>query len=843
MNMLFPTPAAEILLRDYQADVVEKLRAGIRAGCRRQVLVAPTAAGKTEMAMKVIQEAQRKGSRTWFIVDRVSLIDQTSERFSHHGIGHGVIQADHWLTDYAKSVQIASAQTLARRKVEADLLPDLIVVDECHCQYRSTIELIQRCPNARVIGLTATPFTKGMAENWDGLVNSITVNQLLAKGFLTPLKIKACVAPDMKGAKKKFNGEYAEEDAGSRGITIIGNVVNTWVDQTQKHFGGPVKTIVFSPSVRHGAELCKQFISDGFNFQQISYLDGDDDDRRAKIAEFRKPNSAIDGLISCAVLTKGFDVADIKCIAEGSQVLTDKGIVPIENVTLAHKLWDGVEFVSHKGTIFKGEQDVIEYAGLTATPDHEVHTAQGWRPLGDCAAEQIPITQTGFGERCIRWDAGYFAGDYLAEKDAMGFCARSLRVHELWSSICKSVDLPAIRATKAWVSNLLSESHCEDARRNTAMAFAKGEWHEIALRSAIGLGISGLRRARHRVSLYVCAVLRAMDYQKPWFAYAGQKHAAGSDRQQRPLRAWQSSLGHEIVELQQYPARWACREYAPFQVRASRNLLCGQDAEKPFFYGADRGADCRSVLSPFRQTKRRVWDILDAGPRNRFTCEGLLVHNCGISCRPYRKSFSSHIQEMGRVMRLAPGKQFGLWLDHSGNSIAFANDTAWLFEHGVDSLSSAELKDREVREPDEKIKKKHFCAGCGLQLIPGATACHGCGWQRPERGEIQVVQGELIDVNLAASGEFKPRQGLRAECLRDPRAIWNAALSYTSSTSSKGPEHARKWAAGIWKGIFEQWPPRSFDGVKANHEAVTPDQYSLIEREVRRFRKQCKRAA
>lgn len=215
MNMLFPPPVTEINLRPYQADVVEKLRAGIRAGCRRQVLVAPTAAGKTEMAMKVIQEAQRKGSRTWFIVDRVSLIDQTSDRFMQHGIGHGVIQADHWLTDYGKAVQIASAQTLARRKVEDDLLPDLIVIDECHCRYKSTADIVGRVSSARVIGLTATPFTAGMAEDWDGLVNSITVNQLLAQGFLAPLKIKACVSPDMSGAKKKLNGEYEEEEAGA----------------------------------------------------------------------------------------------------------------------------------------------------------------------------------------------------------------------------------------------------------------------------------------------------------------------------------------------------------------------------------------------------------------------------------------------------------------------------------------------------------------------------------------------------------------------------------------------------------------------------------------------------
>src|SRR5690606_17176371 len=126
-----------------------------------------------------------------------------------------------------------------------------------------------------------------MDEHWDGLVNVTTVNQLLAEGYLAPIRIKACVSPDMQGAKLNTKGEYQETEAGDRGTVIIGDVVKTWIEQTQKHFGGPAKTIVFSPSVKHGAELCRQFAEAGFNFQQISYLDRDADDKKAKIAEFR----------------------------------------------------------------------------------------------------------------------------------------------------------------------------------------------------------------------------------------------------------------------------------------------------------------------------------------------------------------------------------------------------------------------------------------------------------------------------------------------------------------------------------------------------------------------------
>ena len=520
-----------ITLYDHQEDAVQRLRDAFRAGASKLVLVAPTAFGKTECAGHIIQQSQVKRARTWFIVDRVTLINQTSDRFFQYGIDHGVIQADNVLTDKTKPVQIASAQTLARRSFPANELPDLIVVDECHCQYKSVLDLMAKSPKARIIGLTATPFTEGMADHWQGLINGSTVNQLLATGFLTPLKIKACVTPDMKGVKRQRDGEYDQEDVGARGVKIIGNVLETWISETNKHFGGPAKTIVFSPSVKWAQEFCEQAATAGYNFQLISYLDASDDERREKIAEFKKPDSAIDGLVSCAVLTKGFDVPDVKV---------------------------------------------------------------------------------------------------------------------------------------------------------------------------------------------------------------------------------------------------------------------------------------------------------------------------GISCRPYRKSFSSHIQELGRVMRIAEGKDFGLWLDHSGNCIAFAEDTAWLYEYGVTSLSDVARKDKEVREPKEKVKHDRFCPECGSMLQPSAMACEDCGWSRPARGEVEIVQGELIDfeAKLGSADVFTPRSGLRAACLRDPRAIWNAALSFCLANGARGDMAARKWAYGIWRGIYPNSTlPYGLYEMPNAPDRVREDEWGLVEREVRRFRKSASRRA
>ena len=57
-----PIETREIRLHLHQADAVERLRDGIRAGRRRQILVAPTAFGKTECAAYIILQSREKGA-------------------------------------------------------------------------------------------------------------------------------------------------------------------------------------------------------------------------------------------------------------------------------------------------------------------------------------------------------------------------------------------------------------------------------------------------------------------------------------------------------------------------------------------------------------------------------------------------------------------------------------------------------------------------------------------------------------------------------------------------------------------------------------------------------------
>lgn len=309
--MLNFTPPREMVLRDYQLDAVDALRDGIRQGMKRQVLVAPTGAGKTVIAAHLLREADRKGSYALFLVDRVSLVDQTSAVLDDYGIHHGVVQSSHPRWEPRANVQVCSIQTLARRSLPRT--PNLICYDEAHVRFSAIMRFMESLPDCVKVGLTATPFTKGMGDDWDRAVNVRTTRSLIDGGHLVAPKIYVAKSPEDADLGLNSYGEFSDSSATTAGIQIIGDVVQEWIEKTRENFGGPVKTVVFSPTVEHGRELCAAFGAAGFNFQQVSYLDKDDEARRLKIEEFRQPDSLIHGLVSCGVLTRGFDVADVQC--------------------------------------------------------------------------------------------------------------------------------------------------------------------------------------------------------------------------------------------------------------------------------------------------------------------------------------------------------------------------------------------------------------------------------------------------------------------------------------------------------------------------------------------------
>lgn len=299
-----------ILLRDYQEVGLGLLALGLQRGHRAQIFYAATGSGKSVCAARLMERAHEKGTRSCFVVDRRAIVNQVSATLDRYNIPHGVIMADHPRHKPYELIQVASVQTLTSRGFMPDL--KLLIVDECHAMHRQLTEYVKKNPHVIVVGMTATPFTKGLGSIYSNVVSTKTTNQLIGEKWLVPLKVYAAKAPDMTGAKV-VAGEWTEQEIRDRGTDIIGDIIQEWVDKTRLHFGGPVKTIVFSASVDHGDELCRQFCAAGYNFKQISYKDGNNKYREETLKEFAKPDTDIHGLISCEALSKGFDQVDILC--------------------------------------------------------------------------------------------------------------------------------------------------------------------------------------------------------------------------------------------------------------------------------------------------------------------------------------------------------------------------------------------------------------------------------------------------------------------------------------------------------------------------------------------------
>ena len=294
-------------LRSYQEQTLAALREGFAKGKKAQILYAPTGAGKTEMAIALMAATQVKGNKAAMLLDRVVLCDQTSKRLEKYDIAHGVLQAGHWRYRPYENIQVCSAQTLERRGSFPGL--NLLIVDEAHATREQTVEFIKANPDVRVIGLTATPFTKGLGKIYDNVVSTVTTKQLVDDKVLVPLRVFIAKEINMEGAKK-VAGEWSQAETSTRGMVITGDVVAEWIKKTHEIFGEPRKTIVFASGVEHGVHLARKFQEQGHNFICISYKD-DDEWKKQVIEDFGKPDTQITGLIATDILTKGFDVSDV----------------------------------------------------------------------------------------------------------------------------------------------------------------------------------------------------------------------------------------------------------------------------------------------------------------------------------------------------------------------------------------------------------------------------------------------------------------------------------------------------------------------------------------------------
>jgi superfamily II DNA or RNA helicase len=240
--------------------------------------------------------------RTVILGHRQEIADQISLALSNLGVAHGLIRPDAAMT--SDPVRVAMAQTLVRR-LDAVPEPHLLIIDEAHHAVASTwVRIAAAWPNARVLGVTATPERldgRGLCDAFDTMVVGPDTAQLIAQGWLAPVRYLAPETGLDLSTVRTLGGDYSTADLA--GVvdrdTVTGNVVEHYLH----HLGGRT-AIAFTCTVAHANHVALRFRNAGIPAESI---DGSmtPAERRAVVGRLR--TGAIRVLTSCEVISEGFD--------------------------------------------------------------------------------------------------------------------------------------------------------------------------------------------------------------------------------------------------------------------------------------------------------------------------------------------------------------------------------------------------------------------------------------------------------------------------------------------------------------------------------------------------------
>lgn len=312
------------------------------------------------------------------------------------------------------------------------------------------------------------------------------------------------------------------------------------------------------------------------------------------------------------------------CLTAGTKVLTPSGWVPIVEVTVKDKVWDGREWVTHSGLLYKGEREVLPFGGIGITPEHLVLVNNSWVPAERTSYEEATssfqrhnrLPNRGADRRALRRKR--------REKILMG---SPLHVREKHTS-------PRNRATKRQTKDLRvpNKRECCGAKLYTRDVEASGllgmALHAGSLQTPLASSVEELWGARDRgnVSLgYIRAVLGGHGTDLP------PRIATGQARQQQRVLPRELSLGSSTGECPEqaeqqsdFDSRWGL---APVEGGGG----FGHPQHDSLVSSGSRLATGAHVRSPGR--KEQVFDLLNAGPRHCFTVCGesnrpFIVHNC-----------------------------------------------------------------------------------------------------------------------------------------------------------------------------------------------------------------------
>jgi len=283
-------------LRDYQVNLISKVKNAWNQGYKYPCIVAPCGAGKTIILSEMAKRATSNKKNVMFIVHRKELCEQTEKTFVNYGVD----------MNYCK---IHMVQTVSRHidKLEA---PDLILVDENHHSKASSYKKIFDKFDTYRIGATATPTRldgSGFNDVNDVLIEEVTTKWLIENNYLSPSKLFSAPLINTKEISIK-KGEYDTHQCEILldNSSVYGDVLKTWRDKALDK-----QTIAYCVSVKHSQNTSEMFVQNGIS---SAHLDGTTPQKQREeiISKFR--SGEIKVLCNCDIVSEGFDVPDCECV-------------------------------------------------------------------------------------------------------------------------------------------------------------------------------------------------------------------------------------------------------------------------------------------------------------------------------------------------------------------------------------------------------------------------------------------------------------------------------------------------------------------------------------------------
>lgn len=322
--MLFKVVPDNSNLREHQADAKKKIYEAWRK-YNSVMLQMPTGTGKTYLFTSIINDLVRTYKEAkqeiniLVVAHRMELLDQISETLNKFGIPHGFIQGTReqhlW-----RRVQVGSIMSLLTEKNILNTQRqrfDYIIVDEAHHSLSDTyVELFQQFPDAKKLGVTATPWRfnhESFLKLYQELVQSPQISWFIQNGLLADFEYVS-IKPDSEIQRLVNSSEVSQ--TGDFVNSDLDNVFNNQrirskLFESYKKFANGRKGIIYAINKIHAARIAELYSSHGVNAVAID-CDTPKEERKRLINLFK--NGEIKVLVNVDIFTEGFDCPDVNFI-------------------------------------------------------------------------------------------------------------------------------------------------------------------------------------------------------------------------------------------------------------------------------------------------------------------------------------------------------------------------------------------------------------------------------------------------------------------------------------------------------------------------------------------------